>query len=95
MAKYFAYHNHTDHFSVQGFTLIKLRKIPFADMMSLLLLNPKKLSSHMESILIFFSEESSAWAKTNFIIEVQKGDTDGATFHNHALLGKIFPSKSA
>ena len=56
---------------------------------SLIIESKKDIKSHEEHTDVF-SEESSAWAKTNFIIEVQKGNTNGATFHNQALLGKVF-----
>ena len=56
---------------------------------SLIIESKKDIQSHEEHTDVF-SEESSAWAKTNFIIEVQKGNTNGATFHNQALLGKVF-----
>ena len=56
---------------------------------SLIIESKKDIQSHEEHTDVF-SEESSAWAKTNFIIEVQKGNTNGATFHHQALLGKVF-----
>ena len=56
---------------------------------SLIIESKKDIQSHEEHTDVF-SEESSAWAKTNFIIEVQKGNTNGAAFHNQALLGKVF-----
>ena len=36
------------------------------------------------------SEESSVWAKTNFIIETPKGNPDSITLHHRALLGTKF-----
>jgi hypothetical protein len=56
---------------------------------SLIIESKKDIQSHEEHTDVF-SEESSAWAKTIFIIEVQKGNTNGAAFHNQALLGKVF-----
>jgi hypothetical protein len=73
-----------------GFYTDQIRKDTIRGYDESLVIESKKVVQSHEEHTDFFSEESSAWAKTNFIIEVRNGDTNGATFHHHALLGKIF-----